>query len=352
LLSFLEDKMADRLTGRREDFEQLAVVIPTSVWFSSDKHLAVQATMQSFAALNYHLKQPPYTILEDLLLKDNRAQIGCPRLVIVPSATLLREAAWQFLLDMARDDGATVLVTGSVQQDEFWRRRERLAEIGVACETVNLATVERLRLGDRTHDCTFRKAIRCGMPAKGLLRAVSGNAAVCEPMTIGMGKGRMVYCPVPVELADDIEPTVELYKRVLSDADLPEPTVTVDIGNNSASQFIHAIDYGACTAISLVNEGADATLRFRLSLSSRDVEIEMAQGRAAKLYVNSEGELIGGYAHRPVRVGDFRILPGGDLAFVKKGARWQLLPGVRTGERCAIGSSEVETMAFVYAEVQ
>lgn len=348
LLGFLEKGMARRLMRRREDREQLAIVIPTSVWFSSDKHLAVRATRQAFTAMHYYLKRQPYTILEDLLCDDNRVQIGWPAVVVVPSPTLLRERAWQHLLKMVHDEGVTLLVTGSIQQDEYWRRCERLAKIGIQCETSNLATVERLRVSDRTYDCTFREAINCGLPAKGLLRAVPGDAGIGEPVEIQMGTGRIIYCPVPVELADDIEPTVSLYQQTLHDAaDLPSSPVEIDGCDNSASQFIYAIEYEDCTAVSLVNEGTDATFRFRLTGCGCEVEAELACGRAAKLYVDGHGGLVGGYIHSGLRVGETHMVPGGDLAFVKKAGGWVLLPGERTDECCEIDGRRVGVKPFV-----
>jgi hypothetical protein len=190
------------------------------------------------------------------------------------------------------------------------------------------------------------------MPGKGLLRAVPGDAAVSEPVEIPMGTGRIVYCPVPVELADNIEPTLRLYENLLqSAANLPSSPVAIEDRDNSASQFIYAIEYADCTAVSLVNEGTDAAFRFRLTRCDVEVEAAIARNRAAKLYVDGRGALVAGYTHGRLRVGGMVIIPGGDLAFIRDAGGWRLLPGEGAGAGCEIDGRRVATEAFVPAVV-
>lgn len=351
LLAWLEASVSDCLVGRREDRERLAIVVPTSLWFSCDTQLGYMAAARAINAVHYHLKRQAYLVLESLLCESNRSQIGRPAAVILPSPTILSEPAWRFLIDRVRQEGVTLLLTGSPQQDEYWRRSDRLLELGIDAPVENMAAVERLRLDGRVFDCTFHEAFRLNLPGKVLSRAVPAGASVAEPIEVSVGRGRVVYCPIPVELTDAIEPVVELYRRVLDRvADLPSPLVRVDAPDHSAAHFIHAIEYGNATMVSMVNEGTAARFRFALTSASCPVEADLDTGRGAKFYVDSNGRLLGGYIHGRLKVGTDEIVPNGDLSFIRAGGgrqpagptpppdpssirtngNWQLLPGRRS----------------------
>ncbi len=348
LLAWLEAAMADRLAGRREDREKLAVIVPTSLWFSCDTHLGYMAADRAINAIHYHLKRQAYFVLESLLCSDNRAQIGRPAVVILPSPTILSERGWQFLLGMVRDEGVTLLVTGSPQQDEYWRGRDRLGDLGIVASEGNLANVERLRLDDRVFDCTFREAFRLNLPGKVLLRAVPDGTPVSEPLEVTLGRGRVIYCPVPVELSDGIEPVVELYRRVLDRAaGLPPALVRVEAADRCAAQFIYAVEYRDCTMVSLVNEGTAARFRFGLTNAGCDVEADVAGGRGAKFYVDPRGRLLAGYIHGRLKVGAEEIQPNDDLAFVRAGEGWRSLAGQRSSPMVSINGREVRVTPYV-----
>lgn len=313
-LAMLESRMAHRLVGRREDQERVAIVVPTSLWFSSDSPLAYRAMTQSIFAMHNHLRRPAYTILEDLLNPHNRRQIGEPELVILPSATVLSEQAWQHLVRLVEQDGVTLLITGSIEQDEYWRRRSRMGSIGIPVDVKNLATTETSWVKDQRHDCTFRDALRLNLPGKALFKATPVGSAGTEFVDRRIGNGRLIWCPVPVELADSIEPAVALYRQVIrSVTSLPPALIQVDPDHDSVGHFICPIRYADCTAISLVNEGPDATWRFRLADPRVDIEIGMSAGRAAKLYIDSAGTLLGAYAPGQLRVGDIEWEPTVDI---------------------------------------
>jgi hypothetical protein len=342
LLAWLESGMADRLNGRREDRERLAVIVPTSLWFSCDTQLAYMAAARAINAIHYHLKHQAYFVLESLLRPDNRAQIGRPAAVILPSPTILAETAWQFLFDMVCDEGVTLLLTGSPQQDECWRHRDRLNQIGISAHLENLATIERLRLDERVFDCTFHEAFRFNLPGKVLLRAAPAGTTVAEPISVPLGQGRVVYCPVPVELTDAIEPVVSLYRQVLAGVPaLPPPLVRVAPSSHSAAHFIHAIEYQSCTMVSMVNEGTAARLCFELTNCGCQVEADLAAGRAAVFCVDSRGHLLGGYVHARLQVGTDEIVPNGDLAFLRGDDHWKLMPGDRSTPVARLNGREI-----------
>jgi hypothetical protein len=328
LLSWLEHRVADRLKHRQEADERLAIVVPTSLWFSSDTHLGYRATMQAIQATHLHLRQPAYCILENLLMPENASQIGQPDVIILPSATILSDDAWANLLRIVDEQGVTLLITGSIEQNEYWQRRSRLSSIGIECQSRKLATVERVRVGDNVYDCTFREALKLNMPAKVLLRSVPGQKTVPELTSVEHGQGRIVYCPIPVELADAIEPTVALYRQITGESQqLPPAPVRMDEANDSAAHFVYAIEYDHTTAVSIVNEGPADTIRFTLTRSEVDISIDVAAGRASKLYIDSDGELVAGYIHGRLQIGQTEIQPNGDLAFARTSVGWTCMRG-------------------------
>jgi len=325
-LSWLEDRMAPRLTGRREDLEDIVIVHPSSLHFSSDHSLAYRAAMQCILALHYHLDRQAVLVLEHLFRPDNRKQVGDPALVIFPSPTILREETWEYLLELAAERGKTVVVSGQVDRDEHWRPADRFSRLGLWWESRTAATSEPLRIGGKTHFLSFRDAIKLALPGKAFGKNLVQGMAGQEVLVHRVGKGTLIYCPLPVELADSIDPTVALYRQAMELADAAPPVFTVERGDRSPAHLIYPVRYRACTAYTVVNEGPDAVIRFRDGRSGVRVGLEVARERGAKLYLDRSGRLLGAYAHRPLTVGDAGYDVKDTTAFVRKGSRLGSVP--------------------------
>ena len=122
----------DRDAFRQPERPQVAILTSQSFQYSALNSSAVAAQQKSVRVLHNYLATPAYVVAENQI-----ANLGEPRLVIVPSPEALPESTWNALLQYA-DSGGTVLITGSMERDPHWVTTHRLKDLGVDAERVDL----------------------------------------------------------------------------------------------------------------------------------------------------------------------------------------------------------------------
>ncbi|MDQ6417948.1 beta-galactosidase [Paenibacillus sp. LHD-117] len=186
------------------ELEDVAVVFPYSNDFSSRKH-AFQATTHAIRVLSYGMNIHPRGASEYHLEQLEREPA---KLIIVPSAHNFSNEAFEQLIELAKR-GSTVLWTGPLRRDAYWGPAiERLqAEIG---ETVhgNVLREEALELSGKTYAASFGDR-KIGTLA--IDRPISSVNGAQRPITVELGKGRLIYCPLPLELNDRWDTLQALY---------------------------------------------------------------------------------------------------------------------------------------------
>lgn len=180
-------KNAKLMTGRRQ--EEAVVVIPHSNHFSV-RNYSDGATRRAVRILEYDLGIAVRCVSE-LRMHD----VGDPKLIVLPSARTLTEECWQALL-RAVDQGATLLVTGFVEADEFWRPVERLGLFGLQISLAPVARQETVVLAGQVSGALFG-ADKIARVQKAIVNGESAQRL----HILDKGKGRLVYCGLPVELS-------------------------------------------------------------------------------------------------------------------------------------------------------
>ena len=137
-----------------------------------------------------------------------------PRLVILPSPRLLTQHAWTALRAWM-EQGSTLVVTGPFDDDEHWLPTGRMKALDLPAETRPVMPEESLAVdgvplvlryrGEKMH------RIDTGM--------MPGDAAAAV-MTLPVGSGRVMWSPLPVELAEEVEPAAALYLAAMKAAGL------------------------------------------------------------------------------------------------------------------------------------
>ncbi len=338
LISWLEDWIAPRLVGRREDLEDILIVHPTSVYYSSDHPLGYRAAMNCIIALHFHLKRQANLVIEPLFRANNPGQIGDPNLIIFPSPTLIQEETWKYLVYLMREKGKTVFISGALEMDPYWRQVPRLQEIGEEGWTENVATQEPLQIGEKRHTVTFRGAANLGLPGKALKKTLLKKSPSQAVIVLPVGKGRLIYSPIPVEMGDDMNPVVELYRRALEIAPVHPPIVEESVNESSSAHFIYPIRYHDFTMFTVINEGPESTIRFTDQVSRTPISVHIAKERGAKIFVSEQGDLLGAYLHSRLEVGDTVIEPGGELSLIHDNGRFVVFPGDRSSDHVVINS--------------
>jgi hypothetical protein len=199
-------QFAPALQEHLRDPQQPSIAIITSqaAQYSVIADFQLEAQRRAVRALAYDVHLPSYVISENQIEK-----LGSPKLAILPSPQALSETTWRALLNYV-EAGGSLLVTGPLNRDEHWQIVDRAAELGLH------AHVEPLTY----HDATVRAGSRSiplafGQPQQNWLDSLrfDDGAPLQE---IPHGKGRIFWTSYPVELAESLQSTSDLYAYVAS----------------------------------------------------------------------------------------------------------------------------------------
>lgn len=273
-------------TKRR--LEDVCMVIPHSGMFSI-RDPASTATRVCVRLMHYHCRVPMRAVGEYAL-----ENLGQPRLIMLPCPRVLSQAAWETLLK-AVSDGAVLLITGPIESDEYWRPVDRLSEFEIETsvrpvtreeETIIFGTQYRLSFGgEKIHRID-----------KATIGRQSGMVK-----TVSHGSGKLVYAPLPFELADNLEPTVALYEFALRQAVIEPP---FDAGDKDPSVLIRPQFFDKAVFYCVVSE-TDEDKEFSLTdkTTGRTLEVRVPGQRAIMFVLDNAGRVVAEYGGGVVKDG-------------------------------------------------
>lgn len=207
IAAFME-RNAARLE-KRED-ERVVVVLPHSNIFSV-RDTGNEAARRCVRVLEYHLGLSSRTASEMF-----PERVGHADLIVLPSPRILREECWQALLARART-GATLLVTGYIEDDSYWRAVPRLAPFSLSTRHVEVEHEECLALPGSKGESALRVVFS---PSLEMEKAVAEDGSPLPLQVLECGRGRIVYCPLPVEHARSEADTAAVYRLAAEAAGL------------------------------------------------------------------------------------------------------------------------------------
>ncbi|WP_379164095.1 beta-galactosidase [Paenibacillus sp. sgz5001063] len=205
--------------GRK--LEDIAVIFPYSNDFSNRK-LAYDATTRLTRILSYQLRLP-FRAVSEYGLQALEAQP--PKLILLPSAHNLDDSAMEQLIGFVERTGAVLVVTGALGLNSYWQPSGRLESALGKRELSNVRREERMKLDERTFAVSYGqrriaelvKEVQIRDAEQATLPTQDGDAVVDLPL----GKGRLIWCPLPLELNDRDEPIAELYRYAVERSSVP-----------------------------------------------------------------------------------------------------------------------------------
>jgi hypothetical protein len=259
---------------------ETAIVLPQSLQLSVFNSLALEAQQKCVRALYQYARASAYAVGEYQI-----QALGQPKLILLPCPWTLREQAWQAILSKVRE-GATLLATGSFENDEHFHSTDRASPLGIDVPSGLLTTRENLITwpggetllsfsGDKT---TFLE--RVFLPS---------DRTFLEKT---LGKGRILLVPLPLELNDNLKAVGDIYRYALQTAGVREAysTPLQDPGLLiSPTQFEHA------TLYVMTSEAPASEISFRDARSGKSFTGKLDAGRAALLLVSDQGEVRASY---------------------------------------------------------
>ncbi|WP_135547541.1 alpha-amylase family protein [Paenibacillus cymbidii] len=194
---------------RERVLEDVAVVFPYANDFSS-RPLAYEATTAAVRTLAYEMNVHPRGVGEYQL---DALDAAPPKLIVVPSPHNFSDAALNRLLAHIESSGGTLLLTGPVGLDEYWRPAARLVPLLRTGEVVNLLREEALELNGAVLPLSFGGS-RIADSAKQLAGGTAGGRSALVEAEVG--RGRILWCPLPLELNRRTATTAAVYRHALA----------------------------------------------------------------------------------------------------------------------------------------
>ncbi|MEK4076976.1 beta-galactosidase [Paenibacillus sp. FSL M7-0656] len=188
------------------ELEDIAVVFPYSNDFSN-RALAYDATTKLTRVMSYDLKLP-FRALSEYHLEALEQQP--PKLIIVPSPHNMHSDALQQLLTFAEKEGTSLLITGPLGLDAYWKATDRADHIVGKRSLGNVQREELLNINGVNHRVTYGRRRIAEVAKETLLHGDNGTAD--EVHVLPLGKGKLIWTPLPLELNGRDEPLAELYR--------------------------------------------------------------------------------------------------------------------------------------------
>lgn len=258
-----------RLEGREP--EATVMLIPHSNMFSV-RDLATPAT-KACVRVFHHANRLPLRATGEYYLEG----LGTPRLMLLPAARVLRQEAWEALLERVAA-GATLLVTGPIDADPYWRRVERLAHLGLATHTAPVAREEFVLLAGQRLHLTFG-----GEKAQRVDKAVLVDRPA-EVVVLPHGDGKVIFAPLPFELADNLKPLAALYEFAIAESGL-ERGFSVEGADSEV--LVRPMTFRDAVLYTFVSEtDEERTLTLRHGAQGAPISVTLPGQRAALLFVD------------------------------------------------------------------
>src|SRR5690606_15398705 len=113
------------------------------------------------------------------------------------------------------DSGSTLLWTGPLGLDEYWQPTNRLKEKVGPYTLSNVLREEMLEVNGHHYPVSFGQR-RIAQINKDVLADASTSASILKKVTVG--KGTLIWCPLPIELNERSEVMKAVYQEALSHA--------------------------------------------------------------------------------------------------------------------------------------
>jgi hypothetical protein len=259
---------------------QVAIVLPQSLQLSVLNATALEAQQKSVRALYHYARTEAYAVGEYQI-----ELLGNPRLIILPSPFALTRSAWDAMRGKV-EGGATLLVSGLFDQDAHFHPTGRQKEIGLDYSPGLLTIRENvLKWPEGEARLTYG-----GDKTTFLDRAVLPDGSAWAEKTLG--KGRVLFAPLPLELNDNLQAVGEVYRYALKVAgvvatystSLQDPGILI-----CPTRFPHA------TLYVLTSESGREEVTFHDQSSGKQFSGGLDPGRAALLLIGEDGRVLAAY---------------------------------------------------------
>jgi Beta-galactosidase len=255
----------------------IAMILPQSLQLSVWNSLAIEAQQNAVRALYQYARGEAYAVGEYQI-----ANLGSPKLIILPSSFVLSDSAWKAIVARVRA-GAILLATGPFDQDPHFHPTGRQREVG-------LANVDR-PLTLRNYAFKWAGG-REELTFAGNKTTILSRGSDPDWQEVSVGKGKILFAALPIELNQNLAAVGRVYRYAMQAAAVA-PTYTTT--SSDPGILICPTRFPKATLYVLTSESNQIAVAFHDARSGKDFSGRLESGRAALLLVSDEGKLIGSY---------------------------------------------------------
>ena len=263
----------------------VTMVTSQALQYSGMNVLALDTQQHALRSLAYYDHTPFHMLPENRL-----AELGSPKLVILPAPQALTEDAWQQLLHYVQD-GGFLLVTGPASRNEHWQFIDRLAALGIHAErkTIDVRQSELELPGHAPMMISYPYSVQ-QLPIN-VLRFADGKSVE----TIPHGKGQIIWAADPVEFAEGYTPAAALYSYAMETAGVKPAFEQLSPLSPGVLAFPTVLDDAVVYSFS--NESLEAQkIDLRDAVSGARIQFDLPAQRGAMLLLRrSDGAVLSAY---------------------------------------------------------
>jgi hypothetical protein len=251
--------------------EPVLMVIPHSEMFSP-RNLATASTQRCVRLMTGGIHLPLRSVSEYCI---DRLTIP-PALIIVPSPLFIERKALDRLLQLA-EQGSTVLISGPIEGDAHLLPIAGIPEMRSAVVPVN--SVEKFSLDSHDYLLSFR-----GDKLQRVRKSVGLGGVGSAVVNVSRGKGRIIWSPLPVELAEETEPAAALYSFAVSQAGV-KAVFTLKEGDEGC--IILPVVYAEAVLYAVIPQSdRSATVTIQHAAGGTPIEVRIEAGHPVLLLVH------------------------------------------------------------------
>lgn len=259
---------------------QVAIVLPQSLQMSTLNSYALEAQQNAVRALYQYARGEAYAVGEYQI-----DQLGTPKLILLPSPMGLSDEAWQAIRQHV-EAGATLLVTGPFDGDAHLHPTGRQEQLGLHF------TTESLSLRDEPMQWPGGDDVFLFGGKKTTVLSQASLADGKQWEETSLGKGRVLFASLPLEMSDDLQALGRVYKYAMEKSAIAPTYTTFE---SDPGVLICPTSYPDATLYVLTSETGRQTVTFHDVRSKKNFTTPLAAGRAAILLVGTDGSVLASY---------------------------------------------------------
>jgi hypothetical protein len=267
------------LVGKQ--LEDVVMVVPQSHLFSV-RDFASLATKCAVRVMHYECLTPMRVAGEYALERE----FIPGALILLPCPQVFTNAAWNVLLSAVRN-GATLLVTGVIDRDEHWIPVNRSRELGLRATIAPVAQDEALSIDGVDVQASFH-----GDAFQRIDKEIVDDEEAAGVHAVPLGKGKVIWCPLPLETGSESDPVAALYRFALKQAGV-RPVFSLDHADPSV--LIRPSIFARSVLYTLINEsGQHKQINFTHLENQARITVPLPRQRAAHVIVDrTSGQVAG-----------------------------------------------------------